>query len=122
MLRISYIIKYHENLKLLLIIFDTFEKNLIFDEVDAYVERIRIPLLNRIYLKCAHPRRLLMYLYRAISPFKVDLRFFAIMFIVYQKRYFTTHPINRLVALTMLLRFMFHAYLLLQSLLYKEIM
>ena len=68
MLRISYIIEYHENLKLLSIIFDTPEKNLIFDEVDAYAERIRVPLLSRIYSECAHPRRLLVYPYRAISP------------------------------------------------------
>ena len=44
--------------------------------------------------------------------FKGGRGFFAIMPVVYQKRHFVAHPINRLVTLTMLLRSMFHAYLI----------
>ena len=48
----------------------------------------------------------------AYFTFKGGRGFFAIMPVAYQKRHFVAHPINRLVTLTMLLRSMFHAYLI----------
>ena len=44
------------------------EKNPTLDEADAYAEHVRVPLLSRIYLEFAHPRRLLVHPYRAVSP------------------------------------------------------
>ena len=49
---------------------DTPEINPTPDGVDAYAERIRVPPLSRIYSEYAHPRRLLVHPYRAVSPAK----------------------------------------------------